>query len=89
VSKVKREAGGDRNKTAAPAKTREQSMKAGSGNNRRKLAFTFTDFITMTNQTTFRAQQNDLQGTLSVLAQTEHPVSDHRRKGCLFSDSYN
>jgi hypothetical protein len=74
---VKREAGGDRNKTAAPAKTREQSMKAGSGNNRRRLAFTFTDFITLTNQTTLRAQQIDLQRALSVLAHIERPISGY------------
>jgi hypothetical protein len=29
---VKREAGGDRSKTVAPAKTRKQSMKVGLGN---------------------------------------------------------
>ena len=76
-------------KTAAPAKTKEHSMKAGSGNNWRKLASTFTDFITMTNQTALRAEQYDLQGALSVLAHTEHPVSDHRQKRSLFSDSEN
>lgn len=64
-------------------------MKAGSGNNRRKSAFTFTDFITITNQTTFRAQQNDLQVALSVLAPAEHPVSDPRQNENLFSDSGN
>jgi hypothetical protein len=62
-------------------------MKAGSGKNQRKPAFTFTEFITITNQITFRTQQNDLQVALSVLAPAEHPVSDRRQN--LFSDSDN
>ena len=34
----------------------------------------------MTNQTILRAQQNDLQSALRVLAPTEYPVSDYRLK---------